>query len=114
MKAQDVYHERRHTASTRDAATTRLRRVTRTSVAVAVAFGGFFAALAARSTHPKKTVARVHVRQARLLSAAAAPAPPLIAAAGDAAAGASSASPSQPVAAPAPASTPPVVVSGGS
>lgn len=113
MKAHDERPDVRGRASTRDAATIRLRRVTRASIAGAAALGGVFAALAAGSTHPKKT-GQPQVRSASTTAAAAAPAPALIPAHAGAGSETGSASPSPSPAAPAPASTPPVVVSGGS
>ena len=110
----------RRSAQARDIAVLRLRRVTQLSVALMVAVGGAFTALAAGSTHLKKTTVIRH--RATLVTAPAAilvraPAPPLV--------GSRSAPPppSQapaPAVAPAPAPAPaptyqqPVVVSGGS
>lgn len=101
--------------SARDAATIRLRRVTQTSVAVAVALAGGFAALAAGSTHPAKKSAPSNQATTTITASAstAAPAPPLV----PAQAGKPTThtpAPSPPAVAPAPATTAPVVVSGGS
>jgi hypothetical protein len=102
----------RRSAQARDAASLRLRRVTQLSIALMVTAGGVFTALAAGSTHAKKTIVlrhRVvsHVTRAAVLVQA--PAPPLV--------GVQSAPPA-PAQAPAPAPAPsyqqPVVVSGGS
>jgi hypothetical protein len=101
----------RRAALARDAAQLRLRRATQISVALMVALGGSFAALAAGSTPPKKTVVRVPVRGARAVALVTAPAPPLHAAQSSAPA---ADAPAPPAAAPAPSYAPPVVVSGGS
>jgi hypothetical protein len=100
----------------RDAALRRLRRATQVSVAVMVAVGGTFAALAAGATHAKKTVVRSPVRARKVVSLMQAPAPPLVAAqsAAPAASAAPPAAPAPPVAAPTQSYSPPVVVSGGS
>jgi esterase/lipase len=57
MRSTDGRRELRHAIGEREAARARLRRATGGAVAVAVALGGVFAALAAGATHPKKTVA---------------------------------------------------------
>jgi hypothetical protein len=104
----------RRSAQARDAAAVRLRRVTRLSIALMVVAGGVFTALAAGSTHAKKTIFLRHRVVSRSTPAAVlvqAPAPPLV--------GVQSAPPAPaqapaPVPAPAPAYQQPVVVSGGS
>ena len=103
-------------AAARDAALRRLRRTTQVSIALMVALGGAFAALAAGSTHTKKTTARpAPVRKARATILTAAPAPPLVSAQASPSADSSAASaPAAPVSAPVPSYAPPVVVSGGS
>jgi len=107
----------RRSAQARDAAVLRLRRVTRLSIALMVAVGGIFTALAAGSTHAKKgTVARVSAyRVAPAAVLVEAPAPPLVGSQSTPAAP-SEAPASAPAPAPAPAPTyqQPVVVSGGS
>ena len=92
----------------------RLRRATGGAVAVAVALGGVFAALAASATHPKKTV--VPATSGRKLPAlTSAPAPPLVEVQSpDGAASSSTPSQSAPATAPTPSYQPPVVSSGGS
>jgi hypothetical protein len=100
--------DRRRAARARDAAQRRLRRVTQISVAVMVALGGTFAALAAGSTHTKKTILGAPVGRARAAVLVQAPAPPLVGAQSFAAA------PAPPATAPTPSYAPPVVVSGGS
>jgi hypothetical protein len=107
-------------AQARDAAARRLRRITRLSVALMVAAGGVFTALAAGSTHAKKTTV-LRRREPSPAAAAAvlvqAPAPPLVgvrsASPSPSQAPAPSSVPATPLA-PAPAYQPPVVVSGGS
>jgi hypothetical protein len=101
--------------SARDAAAIRLRRVTRASIAVAVGLAGTFAALAAGSTQqtkksPLPSAAATAAVPAPL--AVAAPAPPLVPAQSSEPAAQPQSPP--PAAAPASATTPPVVVSGGS
>lgn len=99
----------------RDAALRRLRRLTQVSIALAVALGSVFAALAAGSTHAKKTVVVRPVRKIRALATMQAPAPPLVAAANETSAGSTApAAPAPPASAPVPSYSPPVVVSGGS
>ena len=51
-------HARAPRAGTRSRAALRLRRVTQLSIALMVAVGGAFTALAAGSTHTKKTIVR--------------------------------------------------------
>lgn len=106
----------RRSAHARDAAALMLRRATQLTVAVMVAVGGTFTALAAGSTPARKTaIVRIPIR--RLTPAAVlirAPAPPLV--------GAQSAPPPPSQAppptigtpAPAPSYQQPVAVSGGS
>jgi hypothetical protein len=102
-------------ALARDAARLRLRRVTQISVAGMVALGSAFVALAAGSTHTKKTVVRASVRKPSAAILVPAPTPPLVAAQSAApAASAPAPAPAPPVAAPTPSYSPPVVVSGGS
>jgi hypothetical protein len=108
-------------AVARDAAQLRLRRATQISVAVMVALGSAFAALAAGSTTTKKTLVRTPARRVHTALLTQAPAPPLVAARSasssdeSAAAPATApAAPAPPAAAPAPSYSPPVVVSGGS
>src|SRR5471032_1012501 len=107
----DSGYSHRQAARKRDDARQRLRRLTQCSVALVVALGGGFAALAAASTHPKKASARPAARPSRpsrpLASLAAAPAPPLIEVQRSAAA-------EPPAAAPTPSYAAPVAVSGGS
>jgi hypothetical protein len=101
----------RRSAQARDAATLRLRRATQVSVAIMVALGGAFTALAAGSTHTKRAMVRTPVH--RVAAAAVlvrAPAPPLI---GSQSAPPANVAPTAP-AAPAPTYQQPVVVSGGS
>jgi hypothetical protein len=107
----------RHSSLARDAAALRLRRATQLSIALIVAVGGAFTALAAGSTHTKRiAVGRVLTR--RVAPAAVlirAPAPPLVSTQN--APPASSEAPPPAVApptAPAPSYQQPVVVSGGS
>lgn len=108
----------RRSAQARDAAALRLRRATQLSIAVMVAVGGTFTALAAGST-PARKIAIVRVPTRRVAPAAVlirAPAPPLV--------GAQSAPPppsqappptiGTPSPAPAPSYQQPVAVSGGS
>jgi len=109
----------RRSAHARDAAVLRLRRVTQLSVAFMIAVGGAFAALAAGSTHAKKTVVVVRAAARQVSSTAVlvqAPAPPLVGVDGgqtsDSQAAAPTAAPAAPAAAP--AYQQPVVVSGGS
>jgi hypothetical protein len=96
----------------RDAARIRLRRLTQASVALMVALGGTFAALAAGSTHTKKTVVRAHTVKARTAILTQAPAPPLVSA--HSPSSSAPAAPAPPVSAPTPTYSAPVVVSGGS
>lgn len=103
--------EARRAGLARDAARLRLRRVTQLSVAVMVALGGTFAALAAGSTNAKKTVVRTPATRTPAGVVVQAPAPPLVGA--QSAAPPPSAAPA-PAPAPAPSSDQPVVVSGGS
>ena len=102
----------------RDAAVLRLRRVTQLSIALMVAVGGAFSALAAGSTHTKKTtVVRIPTRRVTpAVVVVQAPAPPLVGAqsAPAAASEASAPTPAATAPAPAPAYQQPVVVSGGS
>ena len=108
----------RHASLARDAAARRLRRVTQLAVAVMVALGGAFTALAAGSTHPRKTAARAPSSHTAAVVLAQAPAPPLVAVQSSApdssSAQAAAAAPAPPAAAPVPSYSPPVVVSGGS
>jgi hypothetical protein len=107
----------RRSAQSRDAATLRLRRVTQLSVALMVALGGAFSALAAGSTHPKKTTVGVPARRvAPTAVLVRAPAPPLIGSqsAPPPSASEAPAAPVTPAPAPAPTYQQPVVVSGGS
>jgi len=96
----------------RDAAYTRLRRVTGGVVAVAVGLSAVFAAVAANATHAKRTIVRtqagVGARQLRPLSVA--PAAPLVSAQSDAPPPAQAPQ----ATAPTPSYAPPVVSSGGS
>jgi hypothetical protein len=113
----DRTRDPRRAALGRDAALARLRRATRVSVGVALALGGAFAALAAGSTHTKKSAAPTPVRHtARQPALTVAPVPPLVSAAGASSSGddSSQASPAAAPAAPAPSYAPPVAVSGGS
>ena len=100
------FSQSRQASLARDAGARRLRRVTQLAVAIMVA-------LAAGSTHPKKTVAGAPLRRAAATVIAQAPAPPLVAAQG-ATPDSQAASAAAPVAAPVPSYSPPVVVSGGS
>jgi hypothetical protein len=109
---QNALPNRSTTTHARDAARLRLRRLTQASVALMVAVGGAFAALAAGSTHTKKTVVRSQPVRARTNILAQAPAPPLVSARSPAAS--TPAAPAPPVAAPTPSYSAPVVVSGGS
>ena len=109
---QTTTSNRARAAIARDAARLRLRRLTQVSTAIMVALGTAFAALAAGSTHTKKTVVRVAARRPRAAIQVRAPAPPLVAA--QSPAPAASTAPAPPVAAPTPTYSPPVVVSGGS
>lgn len=107
----------RRSARARDAAVVRLRRATQLSVALMVALGGAFVALAAGSTHTKKAaVVRVPVQA--VASAAVlvrAPAPPLVGVqSAPVTAPTPAAAPAASVPAPAPTYQQPVVVSGGS
>ena len=112
---QPVDSARTRPSAARDAALLRLRRATQLSIALMVALGGAFAALAAGSTHTKKTIARAPVRKARATVLATAPAPPLVSAqAAPSTASSAASAPAPPVAAPVPSYSPPVVVSGGS
>lgn len=107
----------RHASLARDAAVRRLRRVTQLSIAVMVALGGVFTALAAGSTHAKKTVVRAPLRHATAVILAQAPAPPLVAAQSsseDSSAAQAASAPAPPAAAPVQSYAQPVVVSGGS
>jgi hypothetical protein len=114
MESTDDRGELRRAIGAREAAQVRLRRATGGAVAVAVALGGVFAALAAGATHSKKAgMSATSVRTLPALTSA--PAPPLVelqAPGGSA----SSSTPSQsaPAAAPTPSYAPPVVSSGGS
>jgi hypothetical protein len=110
----------RRPVQARDAAALRLRRVTRLSVTLMVAAGGVFTALAAGSTHTKKTIVLRHRVVSRAAPAAVlveAPAPPLVGARSAPPAPSQAPAPAV-VPAPAPAPSPtyqqPVVVSGGS
>jgi hypothetical protein len=109
---QSARPNRSTTTHARDAARLRLRRLTQASVALMVAIGGGFAALAAGSTHTKKTVVRTHPVKARTAILTQAPAPPLVSA--HSPASSTPAAPAPPVSAPTPSYSPPVVVSGGS
>ena len=103
-------------AQARDAAALRLRRVTRLSIALMVAAGGLFTALAAGSTHAKKTIVLGHRVVSRVTPAAVlvqAPAPPLVGVRSALPPSAQAPPPSS-VPAPAPTYQQPVVVSGGS
>ena len=110
----------RRPAHARDAAIVRLRRVTQLSIALTVAAGGAFTALAAGSTHTKKTtVVRIPARRVAAHAAAVvvqAPAPPLVSAqsAPTAPSEAPAPAPAPAASAPAPTYQQPVVVSGGS
>ena len=108
----------RHASLARDAATRRLRRVTQLAVAVMVALGGAFTALAAGSTHPRKTGVRAPLRHVAAVVLAQAPVPPLVgvqsSAPDSSAAQAAAAAPAPPASAPVPSYSPPVAVSGGS
>lgn len=109
MEALPTPADRRRAVIARDAAAGRLRRITRVTAGGALALGGIFAALAAGSTHVKKTVVPNRASEETTSTAIrSAPAPPLVPAHSD------NATPAPPAAAPAPASTPPVAVSGGS
>jgi hypothetical protein len=112
MSSTDDPGEVRRAIGAREAARTRLRRATGGAVAVAVALGGLFAALAAGATQPKKTVVpTTSVRRPPGLTSA--PAAPLVAV--QSPDGSGSSEPSQPApAAPTPSYAPPVVSSGGS
>jgi hypothetical protein len=110
----DTPENARRSALARDAATMRLRRATQLSVALMVAVGGGFTALAAGSTHAKKTAvmrnpARRVMRAAVLVQA---PAPPLVGP--QSAPATASEAPPTPAPAPTPTYQQPVVVSGGS
>lgn len=106
--------DRRRAALARDLALRRVRRVTKLAIALMVALGTAFAALAAGSTHTKKIVLRATTRRAPAILAEA-PAPPLVSAQSNAAsAPAKTATPAPPAAAPTAAPQAPVVVSGGS
>ncbi|MFZ1880375.1 MAG: hypothetical protein WAU41_09420 [Gaiellaceae bacterium] len=109
---QGALPNRSPTAHARDAARLRLRRLTQASVALMVALGGAFAALAAGSTHTKKTVVRAHTVKARTAILTQAPAPPLVSA--HSPASSEPAAPAPPVSAPTQSYSAPVVVSGGS
>jgi hypothetical protein len=104
---------RRRAALDRDGALRRLRRSTQISVALTIAAGSGFAALAAGSTHAKKIV-RTPARRVASTAAApvSAPAPPLVAV--QRAAQTPAPAPAPPASAPAVTSQPPVVASGGS
>jgi hypothetical protein len=105
----------RHAIGEREAARVRLRRATGGAVAVAVALGGVFAALAAGATHPKKTVVpSTSAKKAPALTSA--PAAPLVEVQspdGSSSSDSPSVS-SAPEAAPTPSYEQPVVSSGGS
>ena len=108
MEASSTSADRRRAVLARDAAARRLRRVTRVTAGGTLALGGIFAALAAGSTHVKKTlVPNLTGETSTSTAVRSAPAAPLVPAQ-------SEASPAPPAAAPTPASTPPVAVSGGS
>ncbi len=115
MRSTDGRGELRQAIGEREAARARLRRATSGAVAVAVALGGVFAALAAGATHPKKTV--VPTTSGKKVSAlTSAPAAPLVevqSGDGSPSSGASSVSPA-PASAPTPSYQQPVVSSGGS
>lgn len=109
MEASSTSADRRRAVLARDAAARRLRRVTRVTAGGTLALGGIFAALAAGSTHVKKTlVPNLTGETSTSTAVRSAPAAPLVPAQSD------EASPAPPAAAPTPASTPPVAVSGGS
>jgi hypothetical protein len=109
MEGPPTAADRRRAIVARDRAAKRLRRMTRVTAGGTLALGGIFAALAAGSTHVKKTLAPTRASETTTPAAVRyAPAPPLVQARSD------GATPAPPTAAPAPASTPPVVVSGGS
>ena len=101
----------RRAVGAREAARARLRRATAGAVALAVALGGVFAALAASATHPRKTVLPATSAE-KLPALTSAPAPPLV----EVQSLDSSSAPSQsaPATAPTPSYQPPVVSSGGS
>jgi hypothetical protein len=109
-------------ALVRDAALTRLRRLTGGMIAVAVALSGVFAGVAASSTHARKIVRspRRVFRSVTMPALPPAPSAPAQAVPPSSDEGSSSspmpqsAAPAPPAQAPAPASAPPVVVSGGS
>ncbi len=100
-------HAVRGAVAARDAASARVRRLTRAAIAGAAVLTGLFAAMAAGSTPARKTVVHAPVRASPVRRAVTAPAPPLVSA---------QEAPTPPVAAPgsAPADAAPVVVSGGS
>jgi len=104
----------RRAVGAREAARARLRRATAGVVALAVALGGVFAALAASATHPRKTVLPATSAE-KLPALTSAPAPPLVDVQSAESSNSSSApSQSAPATAPTPSYQPPVVSSGGS
>ena len=102
----------RGAVAARDAALGRVRRTTTFVAAGCVALAAAFAALAAGSTHARRTAAPVRAAPGRKAtrSPVAAPAPPLVAVAQ----AADQAPQPAPAPAAAPPTTPPVAVSGGS
>jgi hypothetical protein len=105
-------HSTQRAALARDAALRRLRRLTGTLIAGAVALSGVFAGVAASSTHTQKRAVRRPLREARSVTTTP-PLPPEPSAPASAAP-AQSVAPTPPAQAPAPTPEPPVVVSGGS
>ena len=77
MRSTGNRRELRHAIGEREAARVRLRRATGGAVAVAVALGGVFAALAAGATHPKKTIAPITSAK-KVPALTSAPAAPLV------------------------------------
>lgn len=93
----------------REAATTRVRRLTVSLVAAGAGLAALFTALAAGATHVRKVVPRAHAAVPARAAPVHAPTPPLVAVR----APSTPSPPPAPAPAPAPAA-PPVVVSGGS
>jgi hypothetical protein len=106
-------------AFARDAALARLRRTTRAAVAVSVALAGIFAGIAAASTHPRKVVYSSGRRLARPKETTVTPtttaaSTTTVNPGDEEATPTTTVAPAPPVQAPVPATSPPVVVSGGS
>jgi hypothetical protein len=111
-QARNVRTDVQRAVAVRNAAFGRVRTVTGVAVAVGAALTAAFTALAASSTHLRRTMQRPRTRAATQTGPVTAPAPPLVSAQSSTPTPATppAASPSPPAASP----NPPVVASGGS